>query len=486
MTERRVLTDGAKDYGNGVIGPSQQDKDLFNSSTGDIPSYSGLSDRILWGGAALTVPALIAACTPSQAESFQNLFNEANQGSGEVLGISTESVSSLFEKFHQKYLNQPVDFDKAFGTQCMDLVNEWSAVLGGKQFMGGWADEIWQQYPDFYKSIPNNGQNQPKVGDIFVWSNKHTGIYTGRKDPQGRLWVFEQNDPIGSVSHDQAYDLDSTNLIGWLRRSESNVTQETEEPSTPEEFIARDALDRWLGAWTNEQWAGGFPIINPGDDPLYDKYFHGQLVDPSWLDRNRQALIQGDTEIDEPLVIRWVISYQSENYVEIAIGESQFTKIKTMTQYSGSDGAWGIPYAEAIRLKIYWGTPSPDFPSLTDFGNVSDLNFSEPIDYSAYAFRPADFQIHYSEIDSGQLTADTYQIGGDNANIDSDGNVIGGSGRFYNRYWEARPIVFPSGLITSVLSSFYTPTMVDNCFVHGGMAGTDLKDQGACELIISQ
>ena len=162
MTERRVLTDGAKDYGNGVIGPSQQDKDLFNSSTGDIPSYSGLSDRILWGGAALTVPALIAACTPSQAESFQNLFNEANQGSGEVLGISTESVSSLFEKFHQKYLNQPVDFDKAFGTQCMDLVNEWSAVLGGKQFMGGWADEIWQQYPDFYKSKISFVKNKSK------------------------------------------------------------------------------------------------------------------------------------------------------------------------------------------------------------------------------------------------------------------------------------------------------------------------------------
>lgn len=125
--------------------------------------------------------------------------------------------------------NGGIDYDGAYGRQCVDLAQHYAdKVLGisGAFFNLNYAYEIYTNYSKLPK-IKNNFKlidatvhgEYPKRGDVVVWSKKKNG-YAGHvaiclSGDETGFTVFEQNyDGKGSIrEHKYSYSL----VNGWLR-----------------------------------------------------------------------------------------------------------------------------------------------------------------------------------------------------------------------------------------------------------------------------
>ena len=113
------------------------------------------------------------------------------------------------DEFINKYINTKVDFDKAFGAQCVDLFRQYcKAVLniphtGSCSTTGGAIDLFldWEKMPlekKYFKKILINNLKEIIYGDVIIWnstqSNKygHVAIALAKIDIKNIL-VFEQN-----------------------------------------------------------------------------------------------------------------------------------------------------------------------------------------------------------------------------------------------------------------------------------------------------
>lgn len=135
-----------------------------------------------------------------------------------------------FTEWLQTHDNQHIAL-LAPGNQCFDCVVSWTDNLtiphapgNPSPFPYEYAYQIYTGYSTFQKTyfdrIGNGPLNSPQKGDIVVWSSNynngagHTGVATGRGS-----WFnfdcFEQNDPVGSVSHVRTYSY--SYVMGWLR-----------------------------------------------------------------------------------------------------------------------------------------------------------------------------------------------------------------------------------------------------------------------------
>lgn len=121
-----------------------------------------------------------------------------------------------FDEYFDKYEGKGIDYDGSYGVQCFDLANDYSVkVVGGKQFVGMGAYEIYTNYynqpgHDLYERIPNTPDFIPKKGDIIVWSQSlsrwgHVAICTGEGDT---TWFssYDQNwggknEPVTLIKH---------------------------------------------------------------------------------------------------------------------------------------------------------------------------------------------------------------------------------------------------------------------------------------------
>jgi CHAP domain. len=120
----------------------------------------------------------------------------------------------------QDFLNQfngrYVDFDGAFGNQCVDLVQFYNRDVVGNsiRFIGN-AKDLYSQTTSFYTQAQD-----PKVGDIAVFGAMtgnpygHTGVVSAVYSNDS-FDLLEQNDPTGTPSHYKRYS--RANLIGFLR-----------------------------------------------------------------------------------------------------------------------------------------------------------------------------------------------------------------------------------------------------------------------------
>lgn len=121
------------------------------------------------------------------------------------------------QDFVNTYTGKAVDFDGAFGAQCVDLIQFYNRdVVGGARLTGN-AKDIFGQDSANYAWIKNTVSGIPPVGSLVVYGSEVGGGYGDVCISLGgntsTFTGFGQNYPYGSVSHSVARNY--TGMIGW-------------------------------------------------------------------------------------------------------------------------------------------------------------------------------------------------------------------------------------------------------------------------------
>ena len=148
------------------------------------------------------------------------------------------------QEFFIQFNNKGIDFDNAFGFQCMDLYRQYCKdVLGIPQSppVNG-ATEVWNTYLDkYFVKILNTPTGIPKLGDIMVWNKQLNGYGHVAICQTANVWnftSFDQNFPVGSKCHFQKHNYKY--IIGWLRPKKGKFKLVfINPPPNVKEFISR-------------------------------------------------------------------------------------------------------------------------------------------------------------------------------------------------------------------------------------------------------
>jgi len=132
-----------------------------------------------------------------------------------------------FEDFVSRFNGKFLDYDKAYGCQCVDLIKQYVRdVLGVLPWTGN-AKDYWENAPSQFKRIKRTNTNKPDKGDIVVWNGEfgrkrggpptvgHVAIALGSGDHKNFV-SFDQNCPYNTPCHKQSHNYD--HVIGWLRK----------------------------------------------------------------------------------------------------------------------------------------------------------------------------------------------------------------------------------------------------------------------------
>lgn len=133
------------------------------------------------------------------------------------------------DEFVNKYNNKKVDFDGAYGGQCVDLYRQYvKECLDFPQSPSvNGAKDIWDTYLTSYFTRYNNSPTAvPKKGDIILWGTKlgkygHVAIFLD--GGVTKFNSFDQNYPEGSLCHIQSHTY--TGVLGWLRPKEQQLVE---------------------------------------------------------------------------------------------------------------------------------------------------------------------------------------------------------------------------------------------------------------------
>lgn len=134
------------------------------------------------------------------------------------------------QDFINKYNGKKVDYDGAYGAQCVDLFRQFNKeVLGIVQPKGvNGAKDFWSNYSkdsnlyNNFDKIANTPSFVPQFGDVMVWGNGtygHIAICTGKGTVQ-TFESFDQNYPTGSTCHYVTHNY--TGVLGVLRPKAQN------------------------------------------------------------------------------------------------------------------------------------------------------------------------------------------------------------------------------------------------------------------------
>lgn len=133
------------------------------------------------------------------------------------------------EEFVKKYNGKKVDYDNAYGAQCVDLFRQYAKeALGIKEHTGpcatsGGAKDLFLDYnkmPIEKKYFIRSTQKNWRPGDVLIWDatekNKygHVAIFLAKLG--NSLLVFEQNGITQAGAEIQVRTRD--NLLGYLRK----------------------------------------------------------------------------------------------------------------------------------------------------------------------------------------------------------------------------------------------------------------------------
>ena len=135
------------------------------------------------------------------------------------------TLQELLQEFINKYKGVGVDYDGAYGFQCMDLAHFYKKdVLGIKETSVLAAPTAAAAYKGFkpewgkyFTKIDNTLLGVPEPGDIIYFDGAvgHVAIFVS-----GNAWSFtsfDQNYPTGSLPHLQTHNYLNPKVLGWLR-----------------------------------------------------------------------------------------------------------------------------------------------------------------------------------------------------------------------------------------------------------------------------
>lgn len=131
------------------------------------------------------------------------------------------------QQFFDKYNGKFVDYDKAYGYQCMDIVRQFMKEVLGYQPYDAIPPVTYAKYafvkynPKYFSQIKNGKTNFPKNGDIVIW-----GTYPFVTGIAGHIAICSRADVNSMITFDQNYPTRSfckfvhhnyRGVLGWLR-----------------------------------------------------------------------------------------------------------------------------------------------------------------------------------------------------------------------------------------------------------------------------
>ena len=184
-------------------------------------------------------------------------------------------------EFIKKFDKKTVDFDGAYGGQCVDLFNKYLVDVLGitnpiQQFPVASAYQIfgYAKNNSNFVCIPNDPTAVPQAGDIMIW-NQGVG-------PHGHVGVFVEGDVMSFRSFEQNWNGVQKCIIvshpydhvtGWLR-PKRNTPEEIKPVYTPEVTT---------------------PVVTPEPVPAHSHTEEKPkaLIDMTLLDGNKTKIITG-------------------------------------------------------------------------------------------------------------------------------------------------------------------------------------------------
>lgn len=132
-------------------------------------------------------------------------------------------------EFFDTYNQGRVDFDGAYGYQCVDLYRKYCKEVLNVEEQGPLVEgayQLWTNYrsEDFYP-IENTPEAVPELGDVIIWNKTpqmawgHVAIF--KEGNVSKFLSFDQNWPVGSACHFQNHNY--SNVRGWLRPKNLNL-----------------------------------------------------------------------------------------------------------------------------------------------------------------------------------------------------------------------------------------------------------------------
>lgn len=127
-------------------------------------------------------------------------------------------------QFITKYLGKKVDFDGAYGAQCVDLFRQYCAEVLEIPHTGGveGAKDLWLNYDKMplEQKYFDRVYCEPLAGDVVIWNSSltnkygHVAIVIGNMAGKDLL-VLEQNGFTQNGTEIKIRTID--NLLGYLR-----------------------------------------------------------------------------------------------------------------------------------------------------------------------------------------------------------------------------------------------------------------------------
>lgn len=148
-----------------------------------------------------------------------------------------------FEKWAASVLGKGIDFDKAFGVQCVDLVKHYikNVLEVTPQSIGNAIEYYNKRNTLSYLATNFTWHNNtpkfiPKKGDICVFKTKsgigHVSIATGEGDTS-IFYSYDQNYPKGQHEPTAKIAHNYTNFLGVLRpKNQKNIKKSTTKKTT--------------------------------------------------------------------------------------------------------------------------------------------------------------------------------------------------------------------------------------------------------------
>ena len=148
-------------------------KGILLTDTTDVNNLNDLTNEI-----AVISPHWSALCKPMPIDT---LIGKAF----ELLGkLKLLLRATKYENFKKKWIGKSIDFDNAYGFQCVDLIRQYCKELGYPQFpIVKGAKDLWTVCDTTqYNKIGSPQPETPQKGDIIVWNMK----------PYGHAAVFDK------------------------------------------------------------------------------------------------------------------------------------------------------------------------------------------------------------------------------------------------------------------------------------------------------